>query len=210
MSEGSELASIDGNTDAAEEFLAGNGAHYEVKLDRNDVKPSYTRGAMSKTLWDGAMAQGFMNVIELNSSNGWALVTYPNSYTSYLSKYTILSKDRIKAEWTGQFYPGFTTDKDLNEQTIRQNILNNYYAENLFIPVMPGSHVFFVINTETKEWFKGLVSHMCVLSNAVMAKAAAPEAEIIIDAACTDSFDQELHNKALDLMEALQMTVVNR
>lgn len=56
----------------------------------------------------------------------------------------------------------------------------------------------------------GLVSHMCVLSNAVMAKSAAPEAEIIIDASCTDSFDKELHEKALDLMEALQMTVVNR
>lgn len=56
----------------------------------------------------------------------------------------------------------------------------------------------------------GLVSHMCVLSNAVMAKAAAPEAEIVIDAACTASFDPALHEKALDLMEALQMTVVNR
>ena len=56
----------------------------------------------------------------------------------------------------------------------------------------------------------GLVSHMCVLSNAVMAKAAAPEAEILIDARCTASFDPELHEKALDLMEALQMTVINR
>ena len=56
----------------------------------------------------------------------------------------------------------------------------------------------------------GLVSHMCVLSNAVMAKAAAPEAEILIDAQCTASFDPELHEKALDLMEALQMTVINR
>ena len=54
------------------------------------------------------------------------------------------------------------------------------------------------------------MSHMCVLSNAVMAKAAAPEAEIVIDAACTASFDPALHEKALDLMEALQMTVVNR
>lgn len=56
----------------------------------------------------------------------------------------------------------------------------------------------------------GLVSHMCVLSNAVMAKAAAPEAEIIIDAACTASFDPALHEKALDVMEALQMTIINR
>lgn len=56
----------------------------------------------------------------------------------------------------------------------------------------------------------GLVSYMCVLSNAVVAKAALPEAEIVVDAACTAGPDSALHEKALDLMEALQMTVINR
>ena len=56
----------------------------------------------------------------------------------------------------------------------------------------------------------GLVSYMCVISNAVVAKAALPEAEIVIDAACTAGPDPVLHEKALDLMEALQMTVINR
>lgn len=56
----------------------------------------------------------------------------------------------------------------------------------------------------------GLVSYMCVISNAVVAKAALPEAEIIIDAACTAGPDAALHEKALDLMEALQMTIINR
>ncbi len=56
----------------------------------------------------------------------------------------------------------------------------------------------------------GLVSYMCVLSNAVVAKAALPEAEILVDASCTAGPDPDLHEKALDLMEALQMTVMNR
>ena len=56
----------------------------------------------------------------------------------------------------------------------------------------------------------GLVSYMCVLSNAIIAKAALPEAEILIDAACTAGPDQALHEKCLDLMESLQMTVINR
>ena len=56
----------------------------------------------------------------------------------------------------------------------------------------------------------GLVSYMCVISNAVVAKAALPEAEIVIDAACTAGPDPVLHEKVLDLMEALQMTVINR
>ena len=56
----------------------------------------------------------------------------------------------------------------------------------------------------------GLVSYLCVLSNAIMAKAALPEAELVVDAACTAGPDPALHNKALDLMEALQITVINR
>jgi len=57
----------------------------------------------------------------------------------------------------------------------------------------------------------GLVSYICVISNAVVAKAALPEAEIIVDAACTAGPDPALHEKALDVMEqGLQITVINR
>lgn len=56
----------------------------------------------------------------------------------------------------------------------------------------------------------GLVSHMCVLSNAVIAKAALPEAEIVVDADLTASGDPVLHEKALDVLEGLQVTVLNR
>lgn len=56
----------------------------------------------------------------------------------------------------------------------------------------------------------GLVSNICVISNAVLAKAACPEVPIIVDAACTASFDPALHEKALDVMEGLQIEVINR
>lgn len=62
----------------------------------------------------------------------------------------------------------------------------------------------------TKIELVGLVSNICVLSNAVLAKAALPEAEIFIDADCTASFDRKLHEEALDVMEGLQMTILNR
>ncbi len=56
----------------------------------------------------------------------------------------------------------------------------------------------------------GLVSYMCVLSNAIVAKAALPEAELVVDAACTAGPDPRLHRNALELMETLHITVVNR
>jgi nicotinamidase-related amidase len=56
----------------------------------------------------------------------------------------------------------------------------------------------------------GLVSNICVLSNAVIAKAALPEAEILVDARLTASGDPALHEKALDVLEGIQVTVLNR
>ncbi len=56
----------------------------------------------------------------------------------------------------------------------------------------------------------GLVSNICVLSNAVIAKAALPEAEILVDAGLTASGDPALHEKALDVLEGIQVTVLNR
>lgn len=53
----------------------------------------------------------------------------------------------------------------------------------------------------------GVVTNMCVISNAVIAKAACPEAEIIIKKDLVDSFDKELHQKALDIMASMQMTI---
>jgi len=55
----------------------------------------------------------------------------------------------------------------------------------------------------------GLVSYICVLSNAIIAKTAQPEAEIIVDANATAGPDKELHEACLKLMhDALQIKVV--
>ncbi|MCC8161165.1 MAG: cysteine hydrolase [Oscillospiraceae bacterium] len=54
----------------------------------------------------------------------------------------------------------------------------------------------------------GLVSNICVLSNAVMARSACPNAEIIVDANLTASADSDLHEKALDILRGLFITVI--
>ena len=56
----------------------------------------------------------------------------------------------------------------------------------------------------------GLVSNICVVSNAVVLQSRYPEATILVDAACTDSFDKTLHEKVLDVLEGFQVKVVNR
>ncbi len=56
----------------------------------------------------------------------------------------------------------------------------------------------------------GLVSNICVVSNACVLQAKYPEARIIVDAALTDSFDKALHEKVLDVLEGFQVKVENR
>lgn len=70
------------------------------------------------------------------------------------------------------------------------------------------------------EWLKtteydsvelvGLVSNICVISNAVLVKTALPEAEVTVDASCTASADMHLHDSALDVMAGLQIKITNR
>ena len=56
----------------------------------------------------------------------------------------------------------------------------------------------------------GLVSNICVISNAVVLQSKYPEATITVDAACTDSFDKSLHEKVLDVLAGFQVKVTNR
>ena len=56
----------------------------------------------------------------------------------------------------------------------------------------------------------GLVSNICVVSNAVVLQSKYPEATIIVDARCTDSFDKSLHEKVLDVLQGFQVTVTGR
>lgn len=54
----------------------------------------------------------------------------------------------------------------------------------------------------------GLVSNICVLSNAILAKAALPEADVIVDSGCTASADESMNQKAMDILRGVQVRVL--
>ena len=54
----------------------------------------------------------------------------------------------------------------------------------------------------------GLVTDICVVSNAIIAKAALPEAKIIVDSKACGSGNREAHEKALDVMRGVQIDVI--
>lgn len=56
----------------------------------------------------------------------------------------------------------------------------------------------------------GLVSNICVISNAVIAKSAIPDASIIVDALATASSDKVLEAKTFAVLEGLHIKVKNK
>ncbi|WP_238881626.1 cysteine hydrolase family protein [Clostridium sp. YIM B02551] len=56
----------------------------------------------------------------------------------------------------------------------------------------------------------GVVTNMCVISNVVIFQSQYTNANISVDASLCASFDDELHDKALDVIESLQVKVNNR
>ena len=60
-----------------------------------------------------------------------------------------------------------------------------------------------------KVTFVGLVTNICVITNAILVKTALPEADIVIRKDLVLSFDPDLHQKALDVMEGLQMEITD-
>ena len=56
----------------------------------------------------------------------------------------------------------------------------------------------------------GVMMNVSVMANAILLKTAQPEAEIIIDSNCVASPDITLKEKALDVLESMQFTIINR
>lgn len=56
----------------------------------------------------------------------------------------------------------------------------------------------------------GLVTNICVISNAIIFQAAYPEAQIVVDGSLCSCFDRVLHEKTMDVLAGLQVRVLNR
>lgn len=54
----------------------------------------------------------------------------------------------------------------------------------------------------------GWCTDICIISNALILKAAFPEAEIVVDSKCCAGVTPELHDAALSVMKSCQITVI--
>lgn len=55
----------------------------------------------------------------------------------------------------------------------------------------------------------GVVTNICVISNAVLVRTAQPETDVCVDVSCVASNDEALNEAALKVMESLQIEIMN-
>lgn len=63
--------------------------------------------------------------------------------------------------------------------------------------------------TFDKIEFIGLDTDICVISNALMARAALPDMPIVVDASCCAGSTPEKHKAALEVMKSCQIDIIN-
>ena len=93
--------------------------------------------------------------------------------------------------------------------------VNDFYSEEVvtfskytFAPIELSDYL--IKNQYDEIELAGVVTNICILSNAIISQVSLPEAKIIIDATCVASNDISLHNKALDIMEGFKFNIINR
>ena len=90
---------------------------------------------------------------------------------------------------------------DLKESSDKCFMKNSFGSSELFSYLLDGSY-------ESIE-IAGVVTNLCVISNAILAKTALPEVPVFVDADCVASNDDALNQEALDIMKSMQIAVLN-
>lgn len=135
------------------------------------------------------------------NNNDDIVFTYDTHYENYLSTQEGVNlpiKHCIKGTDGWELYGTVKVLKDENDMFFEKNTFGSLELANYLKDK----------NYDMIE-IVGLVSNICVVSNAVLAKAALPEAEIIVDAQCTASYDDSLNEKVLDVLSGgLQVKII--
>lgn len=128
------------------------------------------------------------------------IFTYDTHYNNYLNtqegKNLPIShclKDTEGWQLYGKINDLAQNDKKIIKETFGSLDLGNYLRDNVYDEIT----------------LVGVVSNICVISNAIIIKAALPEVTIIIDCNGIASNDAILEQKAIDIMANLQMKIIN-
>lgn len=124
-------------------------------------------------------------------------------------------EDNYMDTWEGKNLPVLHCIKDTEGWQLQSEIDELIPQDHRFIKYTFGSLDLqqFIIDLASKEdielEFVGLCTDICVVSNAMLCKAAVPSMSITVDAAACAGVTPETHDAALTTMATCQMVVIN-
>lgn len=142
----------------------------------------------------------YNRIIEYKENNYDVIYTFDTHYENYMNteeghNLPVMHciKDTLGHKLYGKVASLFDETKDL------------YFEKETFPSLDLGNY----LKDKDYEYIElcGLVSNICVLSNVVIAKAALPNAKIVVDKTLTSSFDEELNNKTFDILKGIHVIV---
>ena len=141
---------------------------------------------------------------KIKEFHGDIFVTYDTHFENYLS--TAEGK-KLPVCHCIKGTPGWELDKTIANALAGKNytVVEKLSFGSLVLPDLIG-------NAASTEDFQitliGLCTDICVVSNALILKAAFPEKDIFVDASCCAGVTVESHNAALATMKMCQINVI--
>ncbi len=170
-----------------------------------DYQNDFVDGSLG---FEGAqkLDEGIAKLVETYQKNGGTVIvtkdTHKKDYLDTREGKNLPIPHCIKEEFGWQLY-GKTASVI---ETYKNNI---YFIEKESFGVAPKQMLCLQEKfNPQKIQMVGLVSNICVLSNVCCFQAAFPMAEIQVIKEYTSSFNQELHEKTMDVLKGIQVEVI--
>lgn len=148
-----------------------------------------------------AIENNIVNKIKKYKNNGDEVIfTFDTHYEDYLNTYEgkNLPIPHCLENTDGHKLYGKVADQKKDGDICFYK--NTFGAKDLFL---------YLLETDYSQIeLCGVVTNICVISNAVLAKTASPEIDIIIDKSCVASNDTNLEKQAFNILENLHITVI--
>lgn len=105
---------------------------------------------------------------------------------------------------TGSFYTYHSTN------VIKSRFIKSTYGSSQLFDVFRHWNECNQITPNDTIEVIGVCTNICVLANVVLLRTACPEIPIKVDASCCAGTSMDAHNKALEMMEFMGVTITNR
>ena len=180
-----------------------------------DVQKDFVDGALGSIAAQSIILHMRERIKEYADGETLILFTKDTHEENYLETFEGV---RLPVEHCVRGTPGWSLVKDIStladgysnflifsdEEVIHSRILKDTFGSTKLVEILKQYE-----KEITDITFMGFCTDICVISNALMARAYLPNTRIIVDASCCAGTTLEKHLAALEVMKSCQIDVIN-